>query len=91
MAEKRNVMTLDPELYFQRHLQYREKHSSWHIFTGIFWGVYLFILGVMLISLVPATLNYTGFFGWALVLLAFFVIVYGFASSLHLKLMKRYG
>ena len=91
MAEKRNVITIDPELSYKRHLHYQEKHSGWHIFRGVYWGIYLFILGLLLVALVPGTLGVAAFFGWALILLAFFVIIYGFTSSLHLKLMKKYA
>ncbi len=91
MAEKRNVIVIDPELSYKRHLHYQEKHSGWQIFRGIYWGIYLFIIGILLATLVPATLGYTAFLGWVLILLAFFVIIYGFTSSLHLKLMKKYA
>ncbi|MCL4379152.1 MAG: hypothetical protein M1160_02895 [Candidatus Marsarchaeota archaeon] len=91
MAERRSTITIDPELAYRRRLHYQEKHSGWHIFRGIYWGIYIFILGAMLAALVPATMSYTRFFGWALILLAFFVIIYGFTSSLHLKLMKKYA
>ncbi len=91
MAEHRSTVVIDPELAYKRRLHYKEKHSGWHIFKGIYWGIYLFVLGILLAALVPETLSYTHFFGWALILLAFFVIVYGFASSLHLKLMKKYA
>ena len=90
MAARKNA-TSDLEQAYKRHLHYREKHSGWHIFTGVFWGIYLFMMGIILVTLVPSTLSYTGFFGWGLILLSFFLIIFGFTSSLHLKLMKRYA
>jgi hypothetical protein len=91
MAEKKNIIMIDPELSYKRRLHYQERHSGWNIFRGIYWGIYLFILGIILATLVPGSLGVAGFFGWALILMAIFVIVFGFASSLHLKLMKRYA
>ena len=91
MPAKKNVILIDPELSYRRHLHYQERHSGWHIFRAIYWGIYLFILGVLLTTVVPNTLSYTGFLGWAFILLSFFVVVYGFAASLHLKLMKKYA
>lgn len=91
MAHKRESTFEYLEASYKRHLHYLEKHSGWHIFKGIFWGIYLFILGLLLISLVPTNLSYTDFLGWALILLSFFVVIYGFTTSLHSKLMKRYA
>ncbi len=91
MAEKRNIVTIDPELSYRRHLHYMEKHSGWHIFRAIYWGVYIFVMGILLATLVPYTIRYPIYFGWALILFSLFLIVYGFASALHLKLMKKYA
>ncbi|HUC38711.1 MAG TPA: hypothetical protein VL944_01105 [Candidatus Acidoferrum sp.] len=91
MAQKRSIVMMDPELSYKRHLHYREKHAGWHIFSSVFWGIYLFIIGILLATVVPATLSYTDFVGWVLILLSFFVIIYGFTSSMHLKLMKKYA
>jgi hypothetical protein len=92
MAERRTtIITIDPELSYKRKLHYQEKHSGWNIFRGIFWGMYLFIIGIILATLVPATMSVPQFLGWAMILSAFFVIIFGFASALHLKLMKRYA
>jgi hypothetical protein len=90
MAERKSA-TSNLELAYRRHLHYREKHSGWHIFTGVFWGIYLFMMGIIMVTLVPNTLSYTGYFGWGLILLSLFLIIFGFTSSLHLKLMKRYA
>ncbi len=90
MAEKRNAPT-DIELAYRRHLYYQEKHSGWHIFRALYVGIYLFIMGILLATLVPNTLSYQLYFGWGLILAALFVIVYGFTTSMHLKLMKKYA
>jgi hypothetical protein len=90
MAEKkRNVISIDPALQYERMLHYKEKHSGWVIYKSVFWGVYIFILGALLLTKI--TLVGAAFFGWAFVLFAIFYIVNGFASSLHLKLMKKHG
>jgi hypothetical protein len=91
MAEKRNVIVIDPDLQYKRLLHFRERHSGWEIFRSIYWGIYVFILGIMLMTLVPVKVTVPQFFGWALALFAIFVIVYGFSISLHYKLMKKYA
>ncbi len=91
MAEKKNVVSIDPDLYYKRRLSYEEKHSGWTIFKCIFGGIYLFVIGMLLLMVISKTQNYAVFLGWGSLLLAFFVIVYGFAKSLHLKLMKSYA
>ncbi len=91
MAAKRNMLVLDPEQSYKRHLHYLEKHSGWHIFRAIYVGIYLFIMGILLATLVPNTLSYHLYIGWGLMLLALFVIIYGFTTALHLRLMKRYA
>ena len=91
MADRKTVVVIDPELQYKRQLHYRERHSGWQIFKGIYWGVYTFVLGILLITLVPYRVTIPQFFGWALTLFAIFIIVYGFSISLHYKLMKRYA
>ncbi len=90
MAErKKNVISIDPTMQYERMLHYKEKHSGWVIYKAIFWGVYIFILGALLLA--DTALTGAAFFGWAFVLFAIFFIINGFASSLHLKLMKKHG
>ncbi len=87
--EKPSVITIDPSLQYERMLHYKEKHSGWIIYNSVYWGIYLFAIGILLVS--GTVTSVAGFFGWALMLLAIFVIVHGFTSSLHLKLMKHHG
>lgn len=90
MAEKkRDVISIDPTLQYQQMLHYKEKHSGWIVYRAVYWGIYVFVLGLLLLSGVAATA--ATFFGWAFVLFALFFIVNGFAESLHLKLMKKHG
>ncbi len=95
MAEKKQVVVVDPSLEYQRRLHYMEKHSGWMIFKSIYWGIYAFLLGVILLVSYGAGSGYVispeAFLGWALVLFAIFYIVFGFTTSLHLKLMKKHG
>ncbi len=89
MAEKKNatVITIDPSLEYERMLHYREKHSGWEIFRALFWGIYLFVVGVMVLSGISGNTLY----GLAITTFAVFLIIYGFTISLHLKLIKKYG
>lgn len=87
----KSVVTLDPDMMYKRRLHYEEKHSGWHIFKSVYWAIYIFVVGVILYSYVPSKISYPQFFGWFLIILSLFVIIYGFSKSLHLKLMKRYA
>ena len=80
--------SVDP---IERMLHYRERHAGWYIFRSIYWGVYLFIVGVLLVLM--DSLNYTtsDVVGTAFILLAVMIVVYGFVEALHNKLMKKYG
>ncbi len=94
MAEKRGagkVMKIDSSMDWERHLTYREKEAGWTVFRFLFWGIYVFVLGCMLIIAGFTAPNLMIFGGWALVLLAVFLVVYGFVSSLHYRLMRKHG
>ena len=92
---RREVMVIDPSMQYERRLRYMEKHAGWEIFKMVFWGVYVFIMGLILLvyNKSPPTPNISiyGFFGWGLTLFAIFLIIYGFSISLHLKLMRKYA
>ncbi len=91
MAERKNVITIDPTMQYSRMLHYREKHSGWEIYKAVYWGIYFFIMGLLLLSQGTSLSLLSGFFGWALLIFSLFMIVFGFASALHLKLMKKYA
>ena len=91
MAEKKTVITVDPSMQYSRMLHYREKHSGWEIYKAVYWGIYFFILGLLLLSQGTSMSLLSGFFGWALLIFSLFMIVFGFAAALHLKLMKKYA
>ncbi len=91
MAEKKTVITVDPSMQYSRMLHYREKHSGWEIYKAVYWGIYFFILGLLLLSQGTSLSLLSGFFGWALLIFSLFMIVFGFAAALHLKLMKKYA
>lgn len=87
----RHVVTIDPTMQYARSLHYREKHGGWEVYKSIYWGIYVFVLGLLLVTSVPSIISLTSFVGWALILFAFFYILHGFTFSLHLKLAKRYA
>ena len=92
MAEKKMTVVIDPSLEYARKLHYNERHSGWTIFRSIYWAVYLLLVGSMLYSFSQASsVNFGAFFGLSIISLALFLLVYGFSSALHLKLMKRYA
>ena len=88
MAEKKTVVTIDPSMQYSRQLHYAEMHSGWHVFRAVYWSIYILFVGLILYT---GNMNTEHFFGIAVMLLALFYIVYGFSTSLHLKLMKRYA
>ncbi|MGC8710738.1 MAG: hypothetical protein ACP5RF_04005 [Candidatus Micrarchaeia archaeon] len=93
MAESKGkqVVVVDPDLWMNRMLHYNERHSGWQIFTSIYWSIFILFVGALLIYYNSLGLNLNLFFGLILFLLGLMVIVFGFTTSLHLKLMKRYG
>ncbi len=90
-SARREIVSIDPDMWFTRKLHYDEKHSVWHIFQSIFWATYIFIAGVMLYNSIPTAQGIMQFFGSAVVVLSIFLILYGFSKSLHLKLMEKYA
>ena len=91
MAERRVTIAIDPTLQLQKQAHFREKQSGWEVYRAVYWGIYVFILGVLLLTTFPAATEFMSFLGWAMVLLALFVVIYGFVLSLHLKLMKKHA
>ena len=89
MAERRVTIAIDPTMQIQKQAHFREKQSGWEVYRAVYWGIYTFILGVLLLTYPFA--SFMSFMGWAMVLLAMFVMVYGFVLSLHLKLMKKHA
>ncbi|MGC8479349.1 MAG: hypothetical protein ACP5M9_01630 [Candidatus Micrarchaeia archaeon] len=94
-----NIDDIEPENYnsgninahMKRMLHYKERHSGWHIFQSVYWGIFLFVFGIILI--LQPTLGYTVEFaaGLVLIILSLMVVIYGFVIALHLKLLKKYG
>ena len=39
-AESKNVISVDPDLFYKRMLHYKEKHSGWEIYKAVYWGIY---------------------------------------------------
>ena len=94
-TEARQVMVIDPTMQYARRLRYMEVHGGWEVFKMIFWGTYVFMMGIILLAFYRTSPDQTispyAFFGWALIIFAMFYIVYGFTLSLHYKLMRKYA
>ena len=92
---RKEIMVIDPTMQYERKLKYMEKHAGWEIFRMVFWGVYIFVMGLILLlfnkSPINPILSIYAYFGWGLTLFAIFYILYGFSMSLHLKLMRKYA
>ncbi len=91
VSKEKQVVVVDPELWMNRNLHYQERQSGWKIFTSIYWSIYLLFVGGLLIFYNALGLTITYFFGIAMFLFSLMLIIYGFTTSLHFKLMKRYG
>ena len=91
MAERRVTIAIDPTMQMQKQASSREKQSGWEVYRAVYWGIYVFVLGVLLLTTFPTAASFMSFLGWAMVLLALFVMIYGFVLSLHLKLMKKHA
>ncbi|MCL5433685.1 MAG: hypothetical protein M1538_01755 [Candidatus Marsarchaeota archaeon] len=88
--KEKQIIVVDPSKFYERRLKYEEKHSMWEGFKAVYWSIYILSLGLYLLYPYPnSTVNDTSFFGMALVLFAFFYIIFGLTKMLHLKLMKR--
>ncbi len=93
MAEKRSsrdVVTIDPSLEYRRMLHFQERHSGWVVFRAVYWGMFVFIVGILMLAHI-GTSNMLDFYGWVAVIFSLFFMIFGFATVLHLKLMKKYG
>jgi hypothetical protein len=78
---------------FDRLLDYLAKSSGWIVFRSVYWALYLFLLGILLLyySAKGISLSLQLFFGWAFTLLGLMIIFYGAAETLHHKLMRKYS
>ena len=88
---KSNVTIIDPSLWMERMLHYKERHHGWHIFRTLYWSIYLIVVSVLLIYYNEIGFTVTLFFGAALMILAIMLILYGLTEALHHKFMKKYG
>ncbi len=91
MAEKKTIVTIDPSLEYQRRMDYMERNAGWEIFKGVYWSIYIFVIGAILFAYVPGKFTQTEFLGLAVMLLAMFYVVYGFAIGLHSRTIKEDG
>jgi hypothetical protein len=75
----------------ERWLSYRERHAGLKVFGCIYWAIYAFVVGAMLVVAGYAALSVTLIAGWSAILFAIFLVIYGFVISLHHKLMRKHG
>ncbi|MEM3572355.1 MAG: hypothetical protein QW530_01340 [Candidatus Micrarchaeaceae archaeon] len=91
MAERKQKIVVDPEMWMARQLHYQERQSGWHIFISIYWSIFVLLVSMLLMFYARLALTIYTFFGLVLFVFAVMTIIYGFTNALHLKLMKRYG
>lgn len=87
---RKNVIMLDSSMEWARRLHYKEKSSAFELFSAVYWGIYLFAIGAFIVVVGP-TISVLALLGWAIMLLAIFLMIYGFVISLHHKFLKRHG
>lgn len=88
--DERSVM-IDPSMFMDRMLHYREMHSGWNIFRFIYWSIYLIVVAIMLIYYTELGFTMTLFFGSIILILAVMLILFGLTEALHNKFLKKYG
>ena len=88
---RREVVVVDPKLLIERMLHYKERQHAWHVFRKLYWGIYAFIVGVILVYYGALNLTLNLFFGIVVLLFAVMFIISGLVESLHHKFMKKYG
>ena len=49
MAERAKVIKIDSSIDWDRRLHFTEKHSGWQVFKFLYWGIYLLVIGAILI------------------------------------------
>jgi len=86
MAKKEDFSNME---HFDRVLEYNAKQSGWYIFRTIYWGIYLLFLSFLLIN-APASFSTSEFIGYAILLLAVMIIIYGIVEALHHNLMRKH-
>ncbi len=86
-----NVMRIDSSMDWERRLSYKEKEAGWIVFRYLFWALYVFVVGCMLVVTGLTAARLTFIAGWAAIILAVFMVVYGFTQSLHHRLMRKHG
>lgn len=88
--DRRTIM-IDPSMFMERMLHYREMHSGWNIFRFIYWSIYLIVIAIMLIYYTELGLTPNLFLGAAIMMLAVMLILFGLTEALHNKFLKKYG
>ncbi len=76
---------------WERKLAYKEKEVGLELFKCIYWGIYIVVIASVLITSGYSNPNPMVFVGWAAVLLAIFLIIYGFVAMLHQKLLRKHS
>lgn len=85
-------MNMEPNPEWDRLLAYKDKEAGWTVFRHLYWGIYLFVIGgILVVAGISARPNLLIVGGWSIILFAVFLVVYGFVASLHHRLMRRHG
>lgn len=73
-------------------IYYQARFSSWIIFRAIYWSIYIFFIGSILLYYSYRNISFSIelFFGLALTLLSIMLIIYGAVEVLSNNLMRRY-
>lgn len=89
LKKAKSVVTIDPSMEYERMLHFQERHVGWVMFRAVFWGVFIFIVGLLVLVHIGST--FETFVGWVIIIFSIFFMIFGFAMALHLKLMKKYA
>lgn len=93
MAGKDNGVYVDSEFlenYCQKMRSAKNGGSpDWEIFRRIYWAIYIFFLGILLLYSARYPFNMVVFLGYSLMLLSVFYGIYGIVATVRLKIINK--
>ncbi|MEM3775401.1 MAG: hypothetical protein QXZ35_01950, partial [Candidatus Micrarchaeaceae archaeon] len=63
MAERKQKVVVDPEMWMARQLHFQERHSGWNIFISIYWSIFVLLVSMLLMFYARLALTVYTFFG----------------------------